>query len=71
MATKHGKLVTYREGLLGISSSNPVNTSLREISTTTMSMVAKPGMVVTYCEGLPLKITWLFNYVILRDYVKN
>ena len=54
MATKHGKLVTRREGFALINSYNPLNmcspghvTNLKHVLTFTMLMVTRLIMVVT------------------------
>ena len=60
MATKHGKMVIYREGLPPMKSHNSLNMRLRVIMTNqnswissiTMPMATKPNKAVTYHEEL-------------------
>ena len=60
MATKYGKVVTYRHGLPPINSHKPLNTwsrkgtrQIKNIFTLTMLMVTKLVRVVIYREKIP------------------
>ena len=61
MSTKHGKVVTYREGLPPLKSHNPLNTWSREVTweirnifAATMHMATTLGRKEAFRQGLPL-----------------